>query len=402
MKRYFSILLLLILIKPLLGQGSGALLYMTFPQSPVSAGAGWIGAAVPIKDASGFYYNPANLGFFSKENDLSLFIMPQKTDWLPKITSNITLESFSAAAGYNFQKENEDLPLSIGIGYLHNKLDYGSQFGKDSYDCFSIGAGYDYFLQFNLGFSVKSYSSIYSGINENYETKKVEANGTAFDLGAMINVPVIKLFDDEFFYDLDESTYLEPDINFTLGYSLSNLGDKVSYTDPAQSDPLSRTARLGYSFNYVFKLSNNWLDKLKLIDYSFTAEAQDILISRDDEGNSGYQNIFGGIKVYDNLIDLKGNNDIVVHKGHILRLFETVILLSGRMNGRGYDNRKTDGLGFSSEGLFKILSGVIDNRAVNYLMDHFVIEYYDTNFFVDSGLDTKYKGLIINYRGLEL
>jgi hypothetical protein len=108
-----------------------------------------------------------------------------------------------------------------------------------------------------------------------------------------------------------------------------------------------------------------------------------------------------GIKIWDNLIDLKGNKQIIVHKGHIFRLFETVILLSGRMNGRGYDNRKTDGLGFSSEGLFKILSGVIDNRIVNYLMDHFIIEYYDTNIFTGSGLDTNQKGLIINYRGLE-
>jgi len=198
MKRYFSILFLIIFIQPIFGQGNGALLFMTFPQSPISSGAGWIGAAVPMKDASGFYLNPANLGFFSKENNLSLFVMPQKTEWIPKLFSDITLESFSAAAGYNFQKENEDLPLSIGIGYLHNKMDYGSNWGNDSYDCFSIGAGYDYLLQFNFGVSIKSYSSVIPYLSENYEEKEFKINGTAFDFGAMINVPVIKLFDDEF------------------------------------------------------------------------------------------------------------------------------------------------------------------------------------------------------------
>jgi hypothetical protein len=83
MKRYFSILFLIIFIRPIFGQALSP--YLNLPQSPISAGAGWIGAAIPMKDAAGFYFNPANLGFLSKENNLSLFVMPQKTKWVPKL-----------------------------------------------------------------------------------------------------------------------------------------------------------------------------------------------------------------------------------------------------------------------------------------------------------------------------
>jgi hypothetical protein len=37
-------------------------------QSPVLAGAGQIGVSIPTKDVLGFYFNPAILGYTSKEN----------------------------------------------------------------------------------------------------------------------------------------------------------------------------------------------------------------------------------------------------------------------------------------------------------------------------------------------
>jgi len=402
MTKYFSFLLLLFFIKPAYGQGEAAVPFLVLQQSPLLHGAGQIGTAIPMKDASGFYYNPAQLGYFSQENNLSLFFMPQKTKWLGNYFLDLSFQSFGIAVGYNFKKDDNDLPLSIGVGYLHNKLDYGDYFGPkqsyDAFDCFSVGASYDYYLLFNLGMSIKSYTSILPESPTESEIGFPSASGTAFDFGAMITAPFSKLLLNDYKFNLDEKSVLKPKVDFTLGYSLTNVGKKIYYIDPAQADPIPRTARLGYSFNFALELSDNWVKKLNVVDYSFTAEAEDILIKRDSLGNTEYQNFLGDINIGKHLIELKGDQSVVVHRGHILRLFETIVIISGRFNGNGFDNRKTNGIGLSSEGLFKLLNTSINNPVINYLTNHFVLEYYDTNIFVDSGFDTNLKGLVLNFR----
>jgi hypothetical protein len=252
-----------------------------------------------------------------------------------------------------------------------------------------------------LGFSIKSYTSTFPPQLINNEIITPKASGTAFDFGAMITAPVSKLLFNEYNIRLYEKSFIKPKVDFTLGYSLTNVGNKVIYFDPAQADPIPRTARLGYTFNFALELSNNWVRKLNVVDYSFTAEAADLLIKHDTSGNMQYQNLLGDINIGKNLIELHGDQNVVVHRGHILRLFETIVIVSGRFNGSGYDNRKTNGIGVSSEGLFKLLNSSIDNPLINYLTNHFVVEYYNSNIFVDSGLDTNLKGIVINYRGIE-
>jgi hypothetical protein len=397
MKGYFSILLVLFFINIAYGQ-EAAVPFLTLQQSPLLQGAGQIGAAIPMKDASGFYYNPAQLGYFSRENNLSLFFMPQKTDWMPTYG---TFQSTGLAAGYNFKKSEHDIPLSIGVGYLHNKFDYSSG-SYESFDCFSIGASYDYFLLFNLGFSIKTFKSVLTDgpivIGEN---SSFQVNSTAFDFGAMLTAPISKLLFNDYKFQIAEKSIIKPIVDFTLGYSLTNAGKKISYFDFAQSDPIPRTARLGYTFNFALELSNNWVKKLNVVDYTFTAEAENILVKQDTLGNTQYKNLFGDINIGKNLIELKGDQSVVVHRGHIFRLFDTFVIISGKMNGHGYDNRKSDGIGISSEGLFKILNASVDNTVINYLTNHFVLEYYNTNIFVDSFMETNLKGIVLNYRGIE-
>jgi hypothetical protein len=301
--------------------------------------------------------------------------------------------------------------LSIGVGYLHNRFDHSYQIDPsfpvslqnyESFDCFSIGASYDCIFLFNLGFSIKSYSSTLPAQQLLSETVSPKATGTAFDFGAMITAPVSKLLFNNCKFNLDTKSVLKPKVDFTLGYSLTNVGKEIYYIDYAQADAIPRTARLGYSFNFALELSNNWVKKLNVIDYSFTVEAQNLLMKRDTSNNiPQYQNLFGDISIGKNLIELHGDQNVVVHRGHILRLFETIVIVSGRFNGSSYDNRKTNGIGISSEGLFKLLNASIDNPLINYLTNHFVVEYYNSNIFVDSGLDTNLKGIVINYRGLE-
>jgi hypothetical protein len=330
-----------------------------------------------------------------------------------KFWPNLTFQTEGVSVGYNLKTEANELPLTIGLGYLENKFDYGKfiRTGPDSPDplgeynvyeqfkSISFGASYDYLLRFNLGISFKMYKSKLSDYFVDNSFKESIATGTVFDLGLMVTTPITKLVFNDYKINLNTNSSLKPNFDFTLGYSLSNLGKEVVYIDPAQADPLPRMARLGYSFNFSLEISNTKVEKFSFIDYSFTAESDDILINRDTTGKFEYQNPFGDIKPVKHLIELKGDDYVIVHKGHILRLFETLTLVSGRFNGRSYGHRKSSGIGISSEGLFKLLNSAFDVPGLNYFTKHFVCEYYETIIFKESVLETRMNGIVLSYKG---
>ncbi len=393
MKKNFFILMVLILSGYTFAQSETALPSLLFQQSPLLQGAGQIGTAVPLNEATSFYFNPAQLGFSSRENNLSFLLMPSETKWK---NTPVTFKTSGVAAGYNF-KEKYNIPLSVGAGYLHNKFSFGtftSSNGSfesyDEFDCFSLGAGYDYYLQFNLGLSVKSFKSVLTG------QPKGTATGTLTDFGALISAPISKLFFNE---NLKPSTYLKPDVNFAAGYSLTNIGDNIYYIDPSQKDPFPRTARLGYSLNFGIDFINSNL-KMKVVDYSFTAEAEDMLVNSDINGYS-YENAFGKIQPVNQLIGLKGSNFVAVHRGHIFRFFETLIITTGRTTGKNFQNNKSNGFGISSEGLFRLLSSPTENTFLHYITDHLLVEYYSTYANADSYSEINFTGFSVRIKNIE-
>ena len=381
-------------------QGNSAVPFLTLQPSPLFEGTGRIGAAVPSQDALGFYYNPAQLGYFSRENNLGFSMLP-KADWVSNLMPGVTLQSYGIAAGYNFNKSGKGIPLSIGVGFIHGKMVFGEYIiydqnmkkveNYDSYNCFSVGASYDYYLLFNLGFSIKPFKS---------ELGISGASSTAFDLGAMVIAPVSKLWFDDLKYQLDDNSYFKPAVDFTLGYSLTNLGKEISYVDASQKDPIPRTARLGYSFDFGLDLFVHEKN-IRVFDYTFTAEADDELI-KNNYPEVEYKGILGDISFGKNLVVLKSNDDVVIHRGHSFRLFESFIFTFGRITGGGYSNVKSGGMGISSQGIFKLIGLSVNNSVVEYITDHFVIEYYNMNEFIDSGFETNLRQVAVNFKSFSL
>ena len=410
MKRYYLVgILFLLLYKPSFSQGEAALPFLELQQSPLLLGAGQIGVSIPMSDPLGFYYNPAQLGYFSRDNNFSMLALPQKTKWLKYFAPNIDLSfnTYGMTAGYNFNNKY-NLPLSIGIGYIHNRVNYGEYVinnstseSYDAFDCYSLGASYNYFLLFNLGLSVKSYDSQFNDlpVGEINQTSKV--SGTAFDFGTLIIAPVSNLLFENVKYNLDPNSYIKPKFDLSLGYSILNMGKKVVYVDQAQANPIPRTARLGYTLDFGIDLLTNQI-KLNAFNYSFTAEAEDILINSDEMGFHSYQGMLGDINFGKNLIDLKGDQNVVVHRGHIFRFFETIIITSGRYNRHGFNNYKSNGFGFSSEGIFKLLSRSIKNSAIGFIANHLAIEYFHSNNFVDTNFETNFQGLALYFKNFTL
>jgi hypothetical protein len=317
----------------------------------------------------------------------------------------------------NFSEFNIPIPISVGFGYMHDKMDYGTFYrtgsdgpeiigefnSYDSYDAYSLGVGIDYYLLFNFGMSIKPFDSNLSDQPTENEIGIGKVEGTAYDYGAMIITPISKLFFDEMKYKFCETAYLKPTVNFTLGYAITNIGDEDSYIDEAQKDPLSRMGRFGYTFDFGYDVHLNNIE-INVFSYSFTAEVEDILIEQNNLHQFiGYQSFLGDIDIWDNLVLLNPSDKVTLHKGHTLSLFETLTITSGSMKGRGYRTAVgTSGYGLSSEGILKIVSNTFDNLILKYLAKHFVVEYYDVTLFEGyNGFDTDMQGISLHMKNIE-
>lgn len=268
----------------------------------------------------------------------------------------------------------------------------------DSYDefrSFSFGIGYKFYLNFSLGLTTKSFTSVLSDNPSEFNSAVGKVDGTAVDYGFLISAPISKLFYDDFSFEIKDSWKIIPKTNISLGYSLTNIGDEIFYIDQAQNDPIPRTARLGYNINLGFELINDNL-KFNLLDYYFIAEAEDILITREESNNykTEYQDWMGDISFGKHVIGLKGDDEVTVRKAHMFRILETVNFSIGRFDGRGYyPLRKTSGVTVSTTGLSKYLNANFDNGVLQFISEHISIEYYNSTLFKDWEFETDIEGV---------
>ena len=251
--------------------------------------------------------------------------------------------------------------------------------------------GVDYFVQLSIGYTVKDVTSILSDQPTGEQQGEGKAETTVNDFGVLLNIPVLKLIDDKMSTELDEGLYAQPTFNFSLGYSKSNIGDKISYIDFAQSDPLPRIDRLGYGISTGFDFVTDDF-KINAFNLSFTVEAEDILVQSDTIGWE-YQSTLSDLNFWKNIIQIEGDEKIVSRTGTKLDFVETVTLYFGHFSGRGYDQRKTNGFEFRLKGFLKVAALWSKDPIMDFIRDHFDIRYYNTNYFADHFFETKMTGL---------
>jgi hypothetical protein len=362
-----------------------------FNPNPQSYGLGLSGVSAPSNDPLAFYSNPAILGYSSQTNNLSYQYYPSKVNWFG--SSTYTFNSKGFTAGYNFGKIFNRLNLSAGVGVISSRDDYelnyplpgaGGPSAYDKYNAFGIGVSLDYFINLSIGLTIKNIDShlppiIFGNMGNG------EAKVNALDWGILLNVPISKLAFNDYSYKPLKDAALKPIVNFSIGYSRSNIGDEANYDNQAGGE-LPLTARLGYSLSpgIDILIKNH---SINFITYDITAEAEDILVSRDNLGHPIYQGLLGDIKFWDNLIDLKRTNNVTLRKAQKLSLFETLSFLYGTYyipNDYEYSDR-TYGFILSTNGLFKLLSwNFSDNPYIKFFLDHFEINY------VNATLISKY------------
>lgn len=403
---FLSLFSFLLLTNKSFSQGESAVPFLLLNPSPSLSAMGQTGTALPTEDPFGFIWNPAQLGYTSQNNNFSFIFYPSKFEWLPKFNLDLEVKSLAFNVGYNF-KDIIDFPLSVGFGYSYFELNFGeflridegdpsglgSFYSMDYYNAYSLGIGIDYFVQFNAGITFKDITSILSDQPTEPGLKEAKAKPNVVDFGLLINVPVLKLIDEETQIELENDMLLKPDFNFSIGYSKSNIGDEVYYIDPSQADPLPRMDRLGYGLSTGFDLLGDDF-QMKIVNFSLTVEADDILITKDSTGWD-YQSTLSDLQFVKNLINIEGTQDIVSHIGLKFDLFETVSFSTGHFSGRGFDERKTNGYELRTKGLFKLWAMWAQDPITDFLRDHIDIRYYNTNFFADHYFETKMTGLAL-------
>jgi hypothetical protein len=394
-------------------QGEAAIGFLIVPVSPTQTAMGAAGTSLPTDDPYGFLLNPAQLGYTSQSNNLSFIFYPSSVNWLG--FEGLAVSGVALNLGYNF-KNLVGIPLSVGFGFANPELNFGefirtgegdptpiSSFeAKDYYYAYSLGIGVDYYVQFNAGITYKSITSILGpqifGVGEEQSSGKAKVS--AIDYGLLLNVPVIRLIDDNFTLDIFENVPSIPFLNISFGLSKTNIGDEVYYIDPAQSDPLPRSARLGYGISTGIDLQFAETN-VNIFDLAFTVDAWDILIERDGMGKTEYQSGLGDIDFGKHVIQIKGDDKVVSHAGLQISLLETLVIRNGHFNGRGFHDRKTNGTEIRAKGLLKLLDNFTSDPTMKFIADHFDVRYYNSNYFADDLLETKITGIALVINGFE-
>ncbi len=410
-KRIVSLIILSAFLSSVtLAQGDAALSFLRLPLSPSLNAMGATGTSIPTDDPYGFLLNPAQLGYTSQTTNLSYIFYPSKVDWLG--FDQLKLTSIAVNLGYNF-KNLVGIPLSIGFGFSNPELSFGefvrtdedgnpipnSTFeAKDYYNAYSAGIGLDYFVQLSAGITYKDITSILADFRSEPDSSNIELKTNTLDFGFLLNIPVLKLIDDKLSLNIIDDIPIKPYFNFSTGYSQSNIGEEVYYIDPAQSDPLPRTARLGYgiSFGLDFLIDKSPFGFIKI---EFSVDAEDILIERDMFGFE-YQKGIGDINIGRNIFQIKGDDKVVTHSGYRIYLMETLGITVGKFSGKGFDLSTTSGIEIRATGLLKMLSKYSSNKVVKFIAKHFDLRYYSTTYSPNR-LNIEMDGIALVVSGFE-
>jgi hypothetical protein len=368
----------------LFAQGGGtAVPFLTIVPSALSRGMGNVGASLMESDAYSMYHNPALLGISDNQSEImnSFNLTAPKLNMMnweyPRYFS-IALQS-----KFNLKKNENDLPLSIGIGYINQSIDLGTfvRYGSDGRELgkykskewsntVSAAAVMNYWIRFGLGFNLKFVNSELSNVNFNIAKP---ASGTAIDFGVFANLPVLQSYKISDIYDFN--------LDLTIATVISNLGPALDYVN--ESDPLPRTSKLSYTVTSGID-ARILKSKFNALVLNWSAEVEDLLVARDSIGYN-YKTIYSGTNVIDNLILLKSAYMADVRHGFRVSLMNTFQFYLGYFSGPGFSkNSETTGWAIQTTGLFKVLDAYLSGSFTAFLVKHIDIAYYkvqsDTKF----------------------
>ncbi len=382
----------------LAAQGEAAVPFLLISSSPDGNGWGGMGTAVAFDNPMATIANPAQLGLFGMRNFFSASTYTEKTDWLKLFNvPNLNYNVYGLSLGVNLAEQFEfPLPVSIGAGYSHIRLNLGDfirtnssgqEIGRfsafETSEQFSVGVGLDVHAKLSIGWNFKKIVSSLSPIGTAMEIGAGRAEPSATDFGLMAQFPVFDIAAALSDSRVTITSIVEPLLDFTFGYARSNMGDKVKYIEAAQTDPLPRNATIGLSveLGFVTKVNER---KWKILTFTLAREAADLLIVRKPGGTIEYQSGLGDIAFFKHVVrgELSDDDRANLHKGWQFNFGEIVYLRGGSFSESpnfGNRNYSTSGFGLHLNGIFKLIDAVsaspIESDVLAFIRDHIDIQY---------------------------
>jgi len=212
-----------------------ALPFLTITPDSRAAGMGDVGAATS-PDANAIYWNAAKLAFI--ENDYGVAI--SYTPWLAKIVNDM---SISYLAGYMKISKQEAIGVALkyfNYGDIDLRNNQNASLGNFNPREFTFDAAYSRKLSTNFGVAVVG-RIISSNLTGNYSTT--------------IGTPVKSVFSgaaDISIYGNSDFLLNKKNAHWTYGVNISNIGPKVTYSDPNNREPIPTNLRLGTGITTEF------------------------------------------------------------------------------------------------------------------------------------------------------
>ncbi len=350
-------------------------------------------------------FNPAHAGLAAFDQKFAGEFYPAKTNWLPQFNIEVLdMNAKSIFAGHNFGAAGGGSPMSIGVGYSRVFLNLGEQIitgetspepigvfnSSDHADIWTVGFGFDFLLQLGFGFSYKRIHSNLPPVGVGLEMGSVGASANAFDFGFIAQLPILSLYTDLTQNQLKLSDTVRPFLLSSLGYSIGNIGSEITYVAAAQPDPLPRVARLGIGFNAGLIYVGEQAD-LTLAGLQWSSEAEDLLVSRAEDGQIDYQGALGDIGFFNNVLFGNAKGEVISRQGWQLNLLDVVFLQRGDYDDiAGRVSYNTTGFGISFVGALRALrefdSDSFGNSPLAFIIDHFDVRYHHSS--IDAGRGT--------------
>jgi hypothetical protein len=399
-------------------QGESAVPFLLITPSIDGNGMGGIGTSLGSDNATAPMRNPGQLGLFSLNNFFNAAFYTPKTDWLPGYNlSELTYDAWALNAGVRLNNF-VDLPfgLSFGVGYSQVNIDLGrfavtgSQGPQilsyfDSWEKsrnFTFGVGLDYGVKIGAGITFKSVESQLSPIVT--ETGSGKASLSARDYGIMALLPLPEVIETAAGVSLEIVPKVRPLVDIGFGYARTNVGGSVVYLDAAQSDPLPRTAAIGAYIELgtiVTTLTPGW----KPMSFMIVREAEDILVTRRDNGTWEYRTGLGDIQFSENVLLGKAAPNVGLRRGWQLQVGEMMYLRGGSVDSPGLQY-ETSGYTLRLGGMFKmimIISPELRNEEwFRILADVLDLQYTSAKYSSGSSPihDTSFQGINIVLRSI--
>ena len=415
-KIIISLFIVFLLFANSFAQGETAVPFLKIHPSPRLNGMAGAFTALPTSDPFGQYFNPAQLGNFGRDNNISYAFHTPVSRWLPGFNfSDLYLDSKALSIGYNFKNLSPEIPVTIGMGYINTLLNLGTNVwtdeqgnelgtfeSKEYYTAYSIGIGVDYYIKFNLGYTYKDITSDLCSISVGQENSPGAAKVNAYDMGLQLTVPIISIIEKIQGNNTTIFGDLKPIADIHFGYTIMNIGDEVSYIYARQKDPLPRTAQMGVALSLGIDMPIKDIF-FPLAKFDWSSEARDLLIDKHPDGTFYYVSAPGDIAFWNNIIKGNYTEKVYVYRGWRIQLFDFVEYNKGNYNGSGYGDEGVNTTSYliRSKGLIKLLAMHFDNNILTFIADHFEASYASGSYSSrNTSLNgTTFKGVTLTIFG---